>query len=211
MTCVGLQVPAGLQWHDAHTIAILHNEEHECFIYFNKGPFHKYLCFINMPFLTILYDAGRFKKKKKKKLFWRFLLILAGSTIINTCGGLCRSDSPCGPSRLSAMVNGHLQYDCGVERMIGLLFVSWVQVFITFQLAHFCGDYSKIISIMLECFHLMLLKPNSAQSLTGSVARGHMSREWMKQDGLTPDEMTPPASSCLLHSFEVCLKSISTL
>lgn len=200
--CVGLQVPAGLHWHDAQTTAILHSEEHECFFYCNKGLLHKHSwqsCIMLETFFL-----------KKKSFFWRCLLIVAGSTIINTCEGLCRSDSLGGASRLPAMVNGRLKYDC-VERMIGLLFVSWVQVFITFLLAHFCGDYSKIISIMLECFHLMPLTSNSSQSLTGSVAHGHVTREWMKQDGLTPDEMTPPASSCLLHSFEVCLNSISTL
>lgn len=110
----------------------------------------------------------------------------------------------------AATVTGCLKYDCVVERMIGLLFVSWAQVFITFLLAHFCTDYSKIISIMLECFHLPPLTPNSARCLTGSVVHGHMSGEWMKQHGLTPDEMTLPASSCFLRSFEVRLKSIST-
>lgn len=43
----------------------------------------------------------------------------------------------------AATVTGCLKYDCVVERMIGLLFVSWVQVFITFLLSHFCTDYSK--------------------------------------------------------------------
>lgn len=40
--CVGLQVPAGLHWHDAQTTAILHSEEHECFFYCNKGLLHKH-------------------------------------------------------------------------------------------------------------------------------------------------------------------------
>lgn len=161
-----------------------------------------------MPFLTILYNTRKVWERKD-----------LGAVPVNY-SWFYNSNNPhvqrpvhvwgLRSAQSAVTVTGFLKYDCIVERMIGLLFVSWVQVFITFLLAHFCTNYSKIISIMLECFYLPPLTPDSARRLTGSVAHGHMSREWMKQDGLTPDEMTLPASSCFLCSFEVRLKSIST-
>lgn len=51
-------------------------------------------------------------------------------------------------------LTGCLKCDSRVKRMIKLLLALWVQVFITILLAYFCADYSKMISIMFECFYL---------------------------------------------------------
>lgn len=68
--------------------------------------------------------------------------------------------------------------------MIKLLLVSWVQVFITFLLAYFCADYSKMISIMFESFHLTQLMQNAAAHVQSArcwrdagVAHTHMRRK----------------------------------